>query len=198
MVLTSITRTDVTRSRLAQRERLLAVRASWPAADRTIAARAIADSLHRRLADFTAPTVIGVYWAIRAEPELPKVEARQYWGLHTLALPRVRARGEPLEFGLWRPSASISRDRSDIGTPDPFEPIEPQLLIIPCVGFDRRGYRLGYGGGFYDRTLAARNVPTIGVAFDRCELDDFEPLAHDQPLDMIVTESRVIRTAGQG
>ena len=75
MVLSSIPRTDGSRSRRAQRECLLALRVSWPAAERTIAARAIAESLHRRLADLTAPTVIGVYWAIRAEPELPTVEA---------------------------------------------------------------------------------------------------------------------------
>jgi len=196
MVLSSIPRTGVSGSRQAQRECLLALRVSWSAAERTIAARAIAQSLHRLLADFTAPTVSGVYWAIRGEPDLPKVEDRRYWNAHILALPRVRARDEPLEFGLWHPSTSTRLDRWGIGTPDPFERVEPQLLIIPCVGFDRRGYRLGYGGGFYDRTLATRTVPTIGVAFDQCELDDFEPLAHDRPLDLIVTESRVIGSAG--
>lgn len=197
MVSSSIPRTDVSGSRQAQRARLLASRLAWPAAERKSAVKAILASLHQLLADLTAPSVIGVYWAIRAEPELPGAEDRPYWHPHALALPRVRAREAPLEFGLWRPSAPIILDRWGIGTPDPFEPVEPARLIIPCVGFDRRGYRLGYGGGFYDRTLATRRIPTIGVAFDRCELDDFEALPHDRPLDLIVTESRVIRSGGQ-
>ena len=193
MVESSIPRSHESESREAQRARLLAWRTSWPAADRLAASARIVSRLRDLIADFRDAGVIAAYWAIRAEPELPRAEARGYWAGRTLALPRVRARDEPLEFGLWHPSSMISLDRWGIGTPEPFEPAEPSLLIIPCVGFDRRAYRLGYGGGFYDRTLAARSVPTVGVAYDQCELDDFEPQAHDRPLDLIVTESRVIR-----
>ena len=72
----------------------------------------------------------------------------------------------------------------------------PDLLIVPCVGFDSRGYRLGYGGGHYDRTLSRHPVKTVGVAWDACELSDFVPGAHDRPLDVIVTESRVMPGVG--
>lgn len=193
MVESRIPRTHPPESRREQRDRLLAWRRSWSTADRFAANERIASSLRKLVADFRGAGAIAVYWAIRGEPELPSVEARDYWGGRTLALPRVRARDEPLEFGLWERSSAISLDRWGIGTPEPFEPVEPALLIIPCVGFDRHGYRLGYGGGFYDRTLAARSIPTIGVAYDGCELIDFVPEAHDRPLDLIVTERRVIR-----
>ncbi len=196
MVALSIPRTPAPDLRRAQRERLIAWRMSWQSCDRSAANERIVACLRRLLADSAEPGAIGVYWAIRGEPELPSVEARDYWGTRALALPRVKARGEPLDFGLWRSSADLAFDRWGIATPEPFEHIEPALLIIPCIGFDVRGYRLGYGGGFYDRTLAARSIPTIGVAYDRCELDDFEPQAHDRPLDLIVTESRVIRAPG--
>jgi len=193
MVELSIPRSHAPDSRRAQRDRLLAWRTSWPAADRVAANERIVSTLQGLVCDFQDVGVIAVYWAIRGEPELPPVEARDYWGCCALALPRVRARDEPLEFGLWRDCGVIRQDRWGIGTPEPFEAVEPALLILPCVGFDRRGFRLGYGGGFYDRTLAVRKVPTIGLAYDRCELDDFKPQPHDRPLDLIVTESRVIR-----
>jgi 5-formyltetrahydrofolate cyclo-ligase len=196
MIESSIPRTAQRDWRRDQRDRLIARRISWPAAHRAAAVEAIVFALRQLLPAAGTPEVIGVYWSIRGEPELPRVEDRGYWGQHRLALPRVSARDEPLEFGHWRSSSAVSLDRWGIGTPEPFELIEPSLLIIPCVGFDRRGYRLGYGGGFYDRTLAERSIPAIGVAYDCCELEDFEPHAHDRPLDVIVTESRVIRPPG--
>ncbi|MCL4746977.1 MAG: 5-formyltetrahydrofolate cyclo-ligase, partial [Burkholderiaceae bacterium] len=66
------------------------------------------------------------------------------------------------------------------------------LIVIPCLGFDARGHRLGYGGGYYDRTLAARALATIGVAYDCLEVRGFDAQPHDRVLDWIVTESRVL------
>ncbi|HLT27326.1 MAG TPA: 5-formyltetrahydrofolate cyclo-ligase [Zeimonas sp.] len=156
-------------------------------------------ALRERLAEllrtppFDRARVLGVYWPIRGEPELePCFEPWQAQG-RTLALPRVAQCGA-LEFGRWSPGDELRAGRFAIPVPHPFEPVEPELLIVPCVGFDARGYRLGYGGGHYDRTLAQRPIAAIGVGYDACELERFDAAAHDRRLAAIVTESRVIRT----
>ena len=82
-------------------------------------------------------------------------------------------------------------DRFGIAVPEPFEPVRPALLVIPCVGFDRRGWRLGYGGGFYDRTLAGLDAAAVGVAFEEAEVDGFAPQPHDRRLDAVVTPRAV-------
>jgi 5-formyltetrahydrofolate cyclo-ligase len=197
MVDLRIPRGEPTASRAEQRKRLLTWRMSLAAAERDAWGRAIARALAGVLAEFGGLAVIGVYWPIRGEPALPAVDDRAFWGERLLALPRVQAPGRPLEFGRWPPGSQILLDRWGIGSPDPFEPIAPDVLVIPCVGYDDRGFRLGYGGGYYDRTLAARRVPTIGVAYERSRLDAFEPQAHDQPLDVIISERRVLRRVDQ-
>ena len=193
MVLSRITRTPAPATRAEQRRALIAWRAALVGSERAIAEAAIAKRLHAALESFSAETVIGVYWPIRGEPALPTLACDDFWGRRTLALPRVVARERPLEFGRWSAGCEWSFDRWGIATPNPFEAIEPDLLLIPCVGFDHRGYRLGYGGGFYDRTLAARSFATIGIAFDGAEMVDFVEHAHDRPLDLIVTEQRLLR-----
>lgn len=146
-----------------------------------------------RSAPFDRARVLGVYWPIRGEPELgPCLGSWEAQG-RTLALPRIGEDGA-LVFGRWPLDGSLRAGRFGIPVPHPFEPVEPALLIVPCVGFDVRGYRLGYGGGHYDRTLGRRPVAAIGVAYDGCELEGFDAAAHDRPLAAIVTESRVIRT----
>lgn len=144
-----------------------------------------------RTPPFDRARTLGVYWPIRGEPVLaPCYEQWRSEG-RTLALPRVAENGA-LEFGRWTIEGAIRAGRFAIPEPHPFEPTEPELLIVPCVGFDARGYRLGYGGGHYDRTLAQRPVAAVGVAYDACELELFDAAAHDRPLSAIVTESRVI------
>ncbi len=140
---------------------------------------------------FDRARVLGVYWPIRGEPELAPCHARWRAQGRTLALPRI-AEGGALEFGRWQDDGELRTGRFAIPVPHPFEPVEPDLLIVPCVGFDLRGYRLGYGGGHYDRTLALRPVEAIGVGYDACELERFDADAHDRPLRAIVTESRLV------
>ncbi|HEY0879300.1 MAG TPA: 5-formyltetrahydrofolate cyclo-ligase [Zeimonas sp.] len=145
-----------------------------------------------RTPPFERARVLGVYWPIRGEPDLAPCYAQWEAQGRMLALPRI-GEGGALEFGRWRQEGEVRADRFAIPVPHPFEPIEPELLIVPCVGFDIRGYRLGYGGGHYDRTLAARAVAAIGVGYDACQLECFDAQAHDRSLPAIVTESRVIR-----
>lgn len=137
---------------------------------------------------FRAAAVIGVYWPIRDEPDLSV--AWNDWG--ALALPSVVAPGQALRFLSYRPGQALQTKQ--FGICEPFDRTEvlPDLLIVPCVGFwtapDGRAYRLGYGQGYYDRTLALRPIPSIGVGYELSRLDQFEPAPHDRALDCVVTE----------
>ena len=141
--------------------------------------------------DGLAGPVIGVYTAVRGEPDLRECFERWRARGWRLALPKVTARDAALQFGAWDADAALVADRFGIVVPVPFAPVLPDLLVAPCVGFDRRGWRLGYGGGFYDRTLAQHDVPAVGVAFDDAEVDGFEPHPHDRAMRAIVTPRAV-------
>lgn len=188
----SIPRTREQTLRDVERRRLLAWRMSIDPEQRASADRLIGERLTAELALHAAGT-LALYWPIRGEPDLGDALAgiaEQGW---RLALPRVIGRAEPLAFGRWQPGQVMRAVSFGLMLPDPFEAVLPDLLVIPCVGFDRSGYRLGYGAGYYDRTLVARDVPTIGVAYDGCELTSFEPQPHDRPLDCVLTETRTVR-----
>jgi 5-formyltetrahydrofolate cyclo-ligase len=114
----------------------------------------------------------------------------------TTALPIVIALGEPLVFRRWLPGEPTVPGMWDI--PQPTEDarvVEPDVLLVPMLAFDRQGYRLGYGGGFYDRTLetlrAKKTIVAIGVAYAAQEVDSVVRGAHDQPLDFVITEKEV-------
>lgn len=161
------------------------------AADAAIAARL--DVLVRRL----APAAVAGYWPIRDEPELVGALTRWHEAGLVVALPRVVGAGEALRFARWRPGVAMAAGPFGTRHPDPHEPVEPDLLVLPCVGFDLHCHRLGYGGGYYDRTLAAMPAAaTVGVAYDECELAAFEAQPHDRPLDWLVTQTRTLSRAG--
>jgi 5-formyltetrahydrofolate cyclo-ligase len=114
----------------------------------------------------------------------------------TTALPVVIAVGEPLVFRRWLPGQPTVPGRWDI--PQPTEDsrvVDPDVLLVPMLAFDRKGYRLGYGGGFYDRTLETlrlkKKIFAIGVAYAAQEVDMVVRDAHDQPLDFVMTEKEV-------
>ncbi|PZN31272.1 MAG: 5-formyltetrahydrofolate cyclo-ligase, partial [Proteobacteria bacterium] len=112
-----------------------------------------------------------------------------------VARPGVADRPGPLEFWRWDPRGELVAGAFGASIPCRRAPLEPDALIIPLLGFDQAGYRLGYGGGFYDRTLAAaaRRPFCIGVGFAEAELASIYPQAHDLPMDAIVTEAFVRR-----
>lgn len=107
-----------------------------------------------------------------------------------MALPVIVERGQPLVFREWTPGSLMVQGTWKIPMPASGEGVFPDLLIVPLVGFDRKGYRLGYGGGFYDRTIAAmpERPRTIGVGFELGLLETIYPQPHDIALEMIVTE----------
>ncbi len=116
----------------------------------------------------------------------------------TTCLPIVIANGEPLRFRRWLPGGPTVPGVWGIPRPPETSPeLEPDVLIIPMLAFDRKGFRLGYGGGFYDRTLeklrAGKKIIAIGVAYAAQELDDVPHGDHDQALNYIMTEREVIK-----
>ena len=106
----------------------------------------------------------------------------------------VTARATPLEFRAWQPGASLGRDSMGIPAPLDGERLEPALVVTPCVGFDEAHYRLGNGGGYYDRTLPTFGRPPVlvGVGYRCCALRTIYPQPHDVPLDLLVTEDGVV------
>jgi len=148
--------------------------------------------------------VVGAYWPIKGEFDpLPALhrwkEDGELLGLpqpRRIGLPVVNREDKKLTFQLWYPGCEMEEDAYNIPKPKDTDTITPTLLFVPCVGFTLHGngqtrqpYRLGYGGGFYDRTLANLTPRpwTVGIAFD-CARCDFQPEAHDMPLDIVLTE----------
>lgn len=141
------------------------------------------------LAGALAPS-LGVYWPLRGEPDLAAAYATLAVAGATLALPVVLARDAPLAFAAWTPGEAMSVDEMGVAVPAVLRLVAaPALLLVPCLGFNAQGYRLGYGGGYYDRTLAAAPRPrTAGVAY-ACMQAAFGAAEHDIALDAVLTEA---------
>jgi 5-formyltetrahydrofolate cyclo-ligase len=136
--------------------------------------------------------VVGFYWPFKGEYDVRRI-ARQLHARGTrLALPVVVEKNQPLVFRPWTPDAKMVPGIWNIPVPAEGPAVEPDALLVPLVGFDADGYRLGYGGGYYDRTLASlrRKPLTIGVGFELAELPTIHPQPHDIAMDAIVTEAR--------
>ncbi len=146
------------------------------------------------LAGYRAVPLAG-YMPIRTEidPRPAMAEAAVHG---VVGVPVIQGEGQPLLFSRWTPDCALVDGPFGARIPAVAEYFEPEILIVPLVAFDARGNRLGYGGGFYDRTLerlrARHATLAIGFAYDAQEADDLPLEPTDQPLDMIVTESRVL------
>lgn len=139
--------------------------------------------------------VIGFYWPIRGEFDFsPLVSDCMTTGAEA-GLPVIVHEHEPLQFWRWRPGMQLERGLWNIPVPREADVIQPTVLLVPFVGFDAAGFRLGYGGGYYDRTLPTMTPKplTIGVGYEFGRLDTIHPQSYDIPLDAIVTEARVDR-----
>jgi 5-formyltetrahydrofolate cyclo-ligase len=138
--------------------------------------------------------VVAGYWPIRDEMDIKSVVARLMDAGQPVCLPVVLGDEQPLELRLWEDGAPLYE--AGFGTLAPAEEAPraaPDVIIMPLLGFDKHGTRLGYGGGYYDRTLAglAKRPRLIGFAFALQEVDLIPREAHDVPLDAIVTEQGV-------
>ncbi len=133
---------------------------------------------------------IGFCWPFKNEFDARFVIRRFRDRGATAALPAVVDKAGPLQFRKWWPGAPMTPGVYDIPVPDNTEIVSPEAAIVPMNGFDEQGYRLGYGGGYFDRTLAAA-MPrpiSIGTSFEFARLPTISPQTHDIPMDFIVTE----------
>jgi 5,10-methenyltetrahydrofolate synthetase len=188
---------DVARWRRAERARLLAERKEMGVEARAAAARAIAmhlrDVLNTRL-DGARSRVLSAYWPIKGEPDLRPLMTELHAAGVTVALPVVETKAAPLVFRRWTPETHMVRGHWNILVPPhDADVLTPDIALAPLVGWAAGGWRLGYGGGYFDRTLAAL-IPrpvTIGIGFQQARLATIYPQPHDIPLDVIVTGAGV-------
>jgi len=181
---------DVARWRKAERTRLIDARMATPADSRAAAGKRMATRLDALVGD-VAGRIVGIYWPFRAEPDLREWGASVVARGGRLALPIVVAKGKPLVFRTWKSGEKLEKGVWNIPIPAGGEQVFPDIVVSPLVGFDAAGYRLGYGGGFYDRTLAAMPAKplTIGVGFELGRLPTIFPQWHDIPMDTLVIEN---------
>jgi 5-formyltetrahydrofolate cyclo-ligase len=146
--------------------------------------------------------VIGAYWPIKGEFDpLPALHRWKEDGElidqpqpRRIGLPVVNREHKTMTFHAWYPGCPMEEDAYGIPKPKDTELIVPTLLFVPCVGYSAGGYRLGYGGGFYDRMLASLSPKpfTVGLGYGVGFVDDFEPEPHDVPLDAILNDHGVV------
>jgi 5,10-methenyltetrahydrofolate synthetase len=179
---------DVARWRKAERERLITARLKLAPEYRAAQTSAIASELDRLIPSISG-TIVSVYWPIRAEPDLrPWMHAKCEKGIR-IALPVALAVGQPLVFREWRPGAPLARGLWKIPYPADGAEVIPTVVLAPVVGFDPACYRLGYGGGFFDRTLAQMTGKplVIGLGYPDASIDTIFPQPHDIPMNWVVT-----------
>ena len=178
--------------RKAKRAELLERRQTVDFDDRKRRASALAERL-RDAIDLRMFPVLGFDWPLRGELDLRDVAQRRIEAGGTGALPVVVEKNAPVEFWQWEPGTAMERGFWNIPVPAERRAVTPDALLIPLVGYDAAGFRLGYGGGYYDRTLAALTPRPlcIGVGYEDAQLETIHPQPHDIPMNAIVTEQGV-------
>jgi len=187
---------EVGRWRKSERERLTRERQAITSEHRHKWDEQIGRVLCQFLAELHG-AVLSIYWPFRGEPDLrfllPELRARYV----TIALPVVVEKAKPLQFREWKEGARLERGVWNIPIPAEGKVVRPEIVLAPVVGFDRAAYRLGYGGGFFDRTLPTlgQSVRTLGVGYSQTEVPTVHPQPYDIPMSAIVTESGIIQPA---
>ncbi|AZO23945.1 5-formyltetrahydrofolate cyclo-ligase [Mesorhizobium sp. M1E.F.Ca.ET.045.02.1.1] len=182
--------TDVRRWRKAERERLIGARLAVSADARAAMSARIAESLDALIGD-VAGRMVSLYWPFRGEPDLRgwMVSVNERGG--RTALPVVIEKGHPLVFRAYAPGDRLEKGVWNIPIPAVGDPVLPDIVISPMVGIAPGNFRLGYGGGFYDRTLAAMPFRplVIGVGYELQRIPTIYPRPHDIPMSEVVTEA---------
>ena len=180
---------DVLRWRKAERKRLLDARLALTQQDREARSSRIASRLDLMSSDYSG-CIVGTYWPFRGEPDLRSWGTQVFERGGRIALPVVIQKGWPLEYRIWTPGDPLERGVWNILVPAQGPSVQPDIVIAPDVGFDEANYRLGYGGGFFDRTLAImqRKPLIIGVGYAQSRISTIYPQLHDIPMDAIVTD----------
>jgi 5-formyltetrahydrofolate cyclo-ligase len=183
--------------RAALRREKIAARLALPAD----AHRAASERILVALSDMFAKRPVGTFGfcaPVRAEVDCTPLAETLVASGWRAAMPVAEASAAPMRFRAWTPDASMTRDPYGIPIPETAPCDPPGILLLPLVAFDAAGYRLGYGGGYFDRTLAACSPRpfAVGVGFDCCAVESIFPGPHDIPLDIAVTESGARRWRG--
>ncbi|MFN4172088.1 MAG: 5-formyltetrahydrofolate cyclo-ligase [Pseudorhodobacter sp.] len=191
----------LTRWRDNQRARLLEIRANMSVAARHAASESVAEHLDTLIADRCGPVAgltISAWWPIKAELNLRHWLERLIARGVRVALPVVVARATPLVFRPWKPDCQMVQGFWKIPVPAEGPEVVPDIMLAPLVGWDDAGYRLGYGGGCFDRTLAALALRpvVIGVGLAATRIPTVFPQPYDIAMDKIVTEAGVQSGAG--
>jgi len=187
----------IARWRKLERERLRAERMLLRQEQRTTIAEALIVELDRYLEDAVgdpAGRIISGYWPIKGEPDLRPWLASLIERGATVALPVVVIPATPLVFRHWTPETKMERGNWNIPVPPAAaQELIPEIALAPLVGWDNRGYRLGYGGGYFDRTLASLSPRphVIGVGLQSAHIGTIYPQPHDIRMSAIVTEAGV-------
>ncbi|MCA9461928.1 MAG: 5-formyltetrahydrofolate cyclo-ligase [Nitrospira sp.] len=186
--------------RQRERSRLIQLRRELSLAARQVMDRAISEKLDVLL-DKIQTSVFSIYWPIRGEPDLLPLTATLISRGGIVALPIVLGKTQSLQFRTWAPGEKLERGVGNIPVPLQGMEVMPSVVIVPLVGFDQAFFRLGYGGGFFDRTLPllSSNPLVIGVGYELGHLVTIYPQPHDIPMDIIVTPEKVYRrNIGEG
>ena len=179
-------------------------RASLSAEQKAGAANAIAEQVSTFLAQAASSRkstiIVSGFASLPEELNVWPLLRRLHSEGFALALPIVEGKGIPLVFRAWAPGDEMGKGVWGIPQPQPDKPVvEPDIVQVPLLAFDRRGRRLGYGGGFYDRTLrglrSKRPITAVGLAFDEQQVDAVPHLDYDQRLDWVLTPSGPIRSS---
>lgn len=174
----------------SERARLLQLRQQIPSAKAQRWTESIAQNLLQALQKNSVQCV-SVYMPFRAEPDLTR-HYQDYAEKWSLALPVCDENGL-LMFVQWHPDDPMQPGRYGISVPCSQKRVEPDAIVMPCVGFNRAAFRLGYGGGWFDRTLEQLppKVALLGVAYQCLHTDAFTPELHDRPMTCVVTEQGI-------
>ena len=190
---------DVGRWRKAERTRLIAKRLAISTAVKCAHGAAIAGRLKEAIGD-PAGLTVSAYWPFRGEPDLRDLMQWVVSRGGRTALPVVVEKTKPLIFRAWSPGEPLERGIWNIPIPAAGPAVVPDIVISPVVGFDPNCYRLGYGGGFSDRTLASWDPKPriLGVGYALQAVPTIHPQPHDIPMDCIATEKGMVTPAGSG
>ena len=178
--------------RRSERQRLLTLRTNVPPSERRLWGQEIETRLRSLLSEHQG-IILGVYWPFQAEFDpRPLVDWLIAQG-SAVALPAVVDKKGPLEYRAWRPGEPLIDGVWNIPTPQNRDIVIPQAVLAPLVGFDRQCYRLGYGGGYFDRTLATLSPSplAIGIGFELSQMETIYPQPFDVPMDIVVTEAEI-------
>jgi len=181
---------DLIEAKRALRQRMLVAREAWDPAAAGLAL------MRHVLAEIAPPAgaVVSGFWPIGQEIDIRPLLHTLHERGHPIALPVTPRRGNPLSFRLWRPGDVLEQEK--FGTFRPTgEPAVPSFLLVPLLAFDRRGHRLGYGAGFYDRTLAALAGTryALGVGYAGQEAPEVPAGPTDIRLDAVATDRGILR-----